>query len=125
LPNNLNLWGLEPWWHLQGSRPASHGLGLFMWAWFAGLTLFERSYIDYRWKLLSGNLYTFINDPTIQVPSTIIESSEKPTKSRIFTHNLNMAVLSLYTLRAGKNNFLPGSKTWGQTFPADQRVFLC
>jgi hypothetical protein len=27
--------------------------------------------------------------------------------------------------RAGKNNFLPGSTTWRQTFPADQRsIFM-
>ena len=60
---------------------------------------------------MSGNLYTFINDPTIQDHSTIIELSEKPTKSRIFTHNLNMAVLSLY-IHSGqeKRIFFLGAK---------------
>jgi hypothetical protein len=27
----------------------------------------------------------------------------------------------MVTHRAGKNNFLPGSTTWRQKFPADQR----
>jgi hypothetical protein len=71
LPDNLNL---------QGSRPVSHDLGAVY------VCLVCRAdpvwKVLYRWKLLSGNLYTFIKYPSIQDPSTIIESSEKPTKSR-------------------------------------------